>query len=132
GAPPYRWALRSGALPPGLSVNPNGTTVDGTYATPGTFNFTLIVSDATGATLIVPVKHTVMVSRATFAGNFPTLRQGLAYDFQIVITGGLPPFQFQPQYFDGLQVDSNGRVTGIVAALPGGTTLGFSDATGAT
>ena len=34
GAPPYKWSLQSGALPPGLSLNVNGTTVDGTFTTP--------------------------------------------------------------------------------------------------
>ena len=131
GAPPYKWSLQAGALPPGLSLDPNGTTVDGTYATPGTFNFTLLVTDATGATLTVPVKQAVIVSPAKFAGNFPTLRQGLAYDFQIVVTGGLPPFHFQTAVLCGLSVDSSGRATGT--AYPSGSaSLIFTDATGAT
>jgi uncharacterized protein (TIGR03437 family) len=131
GAPPYKWSLQSGALPPGLSLDPNGTTVDGSYTTPGTFNFTLLVTDSTGATLFVPVTLPVIVSPPKFAGNFPTLRQGLAYDFQIVVTGGLPPFHFQTTNLYGLSVDSTGRATGI-ASPSGPTSLIFTDATGAT
>jgi uncharacterized protein (TIGR03437 family) len=131
GAPPYKWSLQSGALPPGLSLNVNGTTVDGTFTTPGTYNFTLLVTDSTGAKLSVPVTMPVIVSAPRFAGNFPTLRQGLAYDFQIVITGGLPPFHYQTNTLYGLSVDSTGKAIGIANAS-GPTSLIFTDATGAT
>ncbi len=130
GAPPYVWSLQSGLLPPGLTLNPNGFVVDGTYTTPGTYNFTLLVTDSTKANLSVPVKLAVIVSPAALAGNFPTLRSGLPYDFQIAITGGLPPFTFQTTSVDGLQIDPTGKATGT-AEPSGSQSLIFLDATGA-
>lgn len=45
GVPPYSWALNSGTLAPGLSVQPAGT-ITGTPTTAGTFTFTVRVVDS--------------------------------------------------------------------------------------
>jgi hypothetical protein len=133
GGAPYQWAVQSGALPPGLALNSNGT-VNGLYTTPGTFSFTLIVTDATGVTLTIPVQQQVIVSSPILAGNLPTLRQGLEYLFPIVITGGLPPFHFLIDTLGILQVDSTGIVSISGPQLvPGGESevpLVFSDGRG--
>ena len=44
GNPPYTWALLSGSLPPGLTLNGNGT-VAGTLLATGDFHFTVTVTD---------------------------------------------------------------------------------------
>jgi hypothetical protein len=46
-APPFAWSLAGGALPPGLTLVPNGQ-LDGTPTTTGTFTFTVKVTDANG------------------------------------------------------------------------------------
>ncbi|HEY1496979.1 MAG TPA: putative Ig domain-containing protein [Candidatus Solibacter sp.] len=48
GTSPYSFALGGGTLPDGLSFNSNGT-VSGTPKTPGTFSFSVDVTDSTGA-----------------------------------------------------------------------------------
>lgn len=48
-APPFTWALAGGALPPGLSLFPNGQ-IYGMPTTTGTSTFTLKVTDPTGQT----------------------------------------------------------------------------------
>jgi hypothetical protein len=45
---PFTWTILSGALPPGLTLNPAGT-ISGTPTTLGTFGFTYSATDATSA-----------------------------------------------------------------------------------
>ena len=54
GAGPYRFALTSGALPPGLAINSSGA-IGGTIATSaaGSYPFGVTITDATGATALV-------------------------------------------------------------------------------
>lgn len=48
GMPPYRWSLVAGQLPPGLSLTTSPGRITGTPTTPGTFTFTLRVTDEGG------------------------------------------------------------------------------------
>jgi hypothetical protein len=48
GTAPYTFALTSGALPPGLTLNPATGTVAGVPTAQGVFNFTLAATDANG------------------------------------------------------------------------------------
>jgi hypothetical protein len=48
GVPPYRWSLIAGQLPPGLSLTTSPGRITGTPTTPGTFTFTLRVTDTQG------------------------------------------------------------------------------------
>jgi large repetitive protein len=51
GTPPYTFTVSSGALPPGLNLNPTSATtavISGTPTTAGTFNFTITATDANG------------------------------------------------------------------------------------
>ncbi len=49
GTPPYSWALVSGSLPPGLNLSPAGV-ISGTPDSPGSFAFTVQVTDSTAPT----------------------------------------------------------------------------------
>ena len=46
GVPPYAWSITAGALPGGLTLNPGTGAITGTPTTPGTFNFTVKVTDS--------------------------------------------------------------------------------------
>lgn len=46
GTSPYTWALVSGSLPGGLSLNSSSGAITGTPTTTGTFNFTVEVTDS--------------------------------------------------------------------------------------
>jgi hypothetical protein len=48
-APPLTWALETGSLPPGLTLGTDGA-ITGTPTATGTFDFTLVVTDADGLT----------------------------------------------------------------------------------
>lgn len=49
GVPGYTWSLRSGQLPPGLSLTASPGRVTGTPTTAGTFSFLIRVTDTRGA-----------------------------------------------------------------------------------
>lgn len=49
GVPDYTWTLRSGALPPGLSLSPSPGRITGTPTSAGTFTFVVRVTDSAGA-----------------------------------------------------------------------------------
>jgi PKD repeat protein len=67
GAPPYTWAVVSGALPTGLSVV--GNNLEGTPTPAGTFTFTLQVSDTQSTPYTAAHTYTVSI----FAANQPTV-----------------------------------------------------------
>jgi hypothetical protein len=48
GTPPYTFSVLSGALPPGLMLNPATGLVSGTPMSSGTFHLTLAATDANG------------------------------------------------------------------------------------
>jgi|SRR5271165_2533393 len=58
GVPPYTFADTGKALPPGLTLNADGT-ITGTPTTAGTFADAIDVTDAAGATAAVKTKFTV-------------------------------------------------------------------------
>ena len=46
GTPPYRWSLSSGSLPPGLALGSTTGVINGIPTTPGSFSFTMRVTDS--------------------------------------------------------------------------------------
>jgi hypothetical protein len=46
GSSPYHFSVSSGALPPGVSLNPTTGTLSGTPTTPGTYSFEVMVTDS--------------------------------------------------------------------------------------
>lgn len=59
GSSPYTWAIISGALPDGLSLNNSTGEISGTPTTEGDFSFTVEVTDAAGETAATPYEITV-------------------------------------------------------------------------
>lgn len=76
GRPPYRWAVREGALPAGLVLSDKGV-ISGRPLQSGASNFTLEVQDAAGATarqaLTIEVSDT-QGDEAAASGHQPTAR----------------------------------------------------------
>jgi hypothetical protein len=68
GNPPYTWSLASGALPPGLALNGNGT-ISGTPTTPGTFSFNAHVGDAASQVATSTLVTIQVESAPPLAGN---------------------------------------------------------------
>lgn len=76
GVPPYTYSLLSGALPPGLSLNPSTGAITGTPTTTGSGNFTVRATDSTGNTGSRP--YTVGVSNVV-SSNVSMILTGKSY-----------------------------------------------------
>jgi hypothetical protein len=61
GTPPYSWAIISGSLPPGLTLNSSTGVISGTPTQSGFFSFGVQVTDATSATATANLSITVAV-----------------------------------------------------------------------
>src|SRR6185436_13822740 len=55
GTAPYTFALNSGSLPNGLSLNPTTGLISGTPTAAGPFSFTVKVTDSTGGTAAIAI-----------------------------------------------------------------------------
>jgi hypothetical protein len=58
GVPPYMWTIASGALPPGLTISPEGE-ISGTPTTAGVYDFILQVQDSSMAVRRLSVRMTL-------------------------------------------------------------------------
>ena len=97
GTAPYTWAVTSGSLPAGLTLN-NGGTISGSPTAPGTSNFNVMVTDSAS-----PTPHTATGSLTitingmltiTSTGSLSTAGEaGAAYvSTALTETGGVGPF----------------------------------------
>jgi len=62
GTAPYMWALKTGQLPPGLSLSTGGV-VSGTPTKAGTYTFTLAVADSSSPANTGSASYTVKVAK---------------------------------------------------------------------
>ena len=92
GAPPYKWSIVGGALPGGLSVDSSGAAITGTPSVSGTFNFTVRVTDATGA--MSAAKQSIVINPAGIGDTLwlPSGDVGVTYTHQLAgtISTGYP------------------------------------------
>jgi len=113
GFPPYTWALTTGTLPLGLTLDPATGIISGTTTASGTFNFVVTATDSA-----TPVANTVTKSLSltiadTLTGlkitttALPAATKGIAYSAALAATGGVLPYTW--------------AITG--GALPTGLTL---------
>jgi hypothetical protein len=96
GVTPYSWAVVSGSLPAGLSLNSSTGEISGTPTTGGTSNFTVEVtdSDAPPSTdqqaLSIYIPDDLVVTTASLADG----QIGVAYSQTLAATGGVTPYSW--------------------------------------
>ena len=93
GAPPYTWALTSGALPAGLTLNAAGA-ITGTPTAAGPFQFTATVTDSAAATASQQFTLSVGGGLAISTTTLPGGTVGASYSQTLTATGGVPPYVF--------------------------------------
>jgi Fibronectin type III domain/Putative Ig domain len=115
---PYTWSVTNGALPAGLTINANTGTVSGTPAASGTFSFTLVATDALGATAtqseMVDIAATPAVDVSPIQGG----EVNVTYSATPTASGGTGPFTWTVTNGSlpaGLAIDPT---TGTISGTP--------------
>jgi hypothetical protein len=119
GTPPYTFAVTSGALPAGLTLNTNTGLISGTPGSEGTYPFTITVTDSFGCGgianyVIVVACPSITISPATLpSGSF-----GTPYNQIITASGGTVPYTFSASGTlpPGITMNSSGVISGTPTA----------------
>ncbi len=120
GVAPYTWALASGTLPAGLSLDASSGEIYGQPTAAGTATFTVRVTDAATA---IPTVSTAPLSLVTtpaaalaVSTTVPVARQGQSYSASLAATGGTSPYTWaitSGALPAGLSLQSDGDVSGM-------------------
>jgi hypothetical protein len=119
GYPPIQFALTSGSLPPGVTLDKTQT-LQGTPSAPGKYTFTIQASDTKTPTLTASQAFTLTIDNNLVLPNttLPGAVQNVAYLEQIQPAGGTPPYHFaigpNSSLPPGLSLDAaTGKVSGV-------------------
>jgi hypothetical protein len=135
GVPPLTFSISSGALPPGLQLNPNSGAIVGTPTAPSTpgapsqlYNFSVQVTDFNGAQAVTPLALTITVAAPpvlSATGALPEGFLGGVYAGSIAATGGVSPLTFgvtSGVLPPGLSLSTNGgQISGVPVTAQGAT-----------
>ncbi len=138
GDPPFTWVIKSGSLPPGLTLQPGGG-ITGTPTGPGVNPLVFQVTDsdktvATSSNLAINLTLTVSTT------SLPQANQNQPYSTTLQATGGVPPYTWSGP--DGgwpplLPLSLNAS-TGVISGTPnipgpfGALVFSVKDSAGAT
>jgi len=123
GYPPIQFALTSGSLPPGVTLDKTQA-LQGTPSAPGKYAFTIQASDTKTPTLTASQAFTLTIqNNLVFTGN--NLPQGIvnfSYSQPVPVAGGTLPYHFSilPQSVlpAGLSLDGS---SGLISGKPSAT-----------
>ena len=94
GSPPYVFTLYAGSLPNGLSLSSTSGTVSGTPTTAGPINYTIELTDTTGATATATTTGTMAAVIALTATPSTYTGVGAVYSQVNTVSGGKAPFTY--------------------------------------
>ncbi len=125
GVGPFTWSVSSGSLPTGLSLGAsttNSVTITGTPSTQGPFNFTIKVTDSSGAfgtqSLSITINAPLPLKVSTT--SLPDGVLNAAYPATTLqATGGVPPFSWtltSGSLPTGLALATSGAISGTPTA----------------
>ena len=124
GITPYTWAVTTGTLPAGLTLDPSTGVISGTPTTAGASSFTVMVTDSTTGT---PQTDTQGLSITVVAAGTPVSittkhlprgHVGHAYSATLAATGGATPYTWAVTSGTlpaGLTLDPS---TGVISGTP--------------
>jgi subtilisin-like proprotein convertase family protein len=122
GAAPSTFAVTTGSLPTGLTLDANTGQISGTPTAAGTFNFDITATDANGCTGVTSYSITMNCPAITVnPATLPNGTIGVLYDQTVSGSGGTAPYTFavtNGSLPNGLTLDSNtGQITGTPTVL---------------
>ena len=95
GTGPYLWTTTTGTLPGGLTLDPSNGTLSGTPAGPGTFSFTVTVTDSVAHQASQQFSLTIVAGLVIVtAPQLPAASVGGPYSETLSAAGGVPPFRW--------------------------------------
>lgn len=119
GQAPYSWSIFAGALPTGLSINGSTGDITGTPTVPGTYNFTVRVTDAQ-LSREDSVQQIIVAAFPALSGTATDASNGVAYSFTYTRTGGHLPLAYDISAGalpTGLSINAaTGAITGTPSA----------------
>ena len=92
GKAPYRWAVSSGALPPGLALATVTGLISGNPSASGNFSFTIDVTDADSHTSRKGLSITVTPAPLSIGSASFDAPKGIPFSYQPAAAGGTPPY----------------------------------------
>lgn len=123
------WAVTSGLLPTGLSLNPATGQISGTPTTGGTYSFTLQASDTSVPPLTGQKQLNISIKQPVFilTNSIPDAVKGSAYSATLTATNGTLPYTWSISAPSELAALSNlglllDPVTGVISGTPTATT----------
>jgi hypothetical protein len=124
GSGTYSWSRTAGALPGGLTLNPNGTITGAPTAT-GNFNFTVTVTDSANRTAQKALSISVTAPALSVAtDSLPNAVVGTAYSQTLQATGGTGGYTWARTAGSlpaNLTLNPNGTISGTPTAAGAST-----------
>jgi hypothetical protein len=124
GSGTYSWSRTAGALPGGLTLNPNGTITGAPTAT-GNFNFTVTVTDSANRTAQKALSISVTAPALSVAtDSLPNAVVGTAYSQTLQATGGTGGYTWARTAGSlpaNLTLNANGTISGTPTAAGAST-----------
>ena len=138
GNPPFTWAIKSGSLPPGLSLQPGGG-ITGTPTGPGNNPIVFEVTDSDG-TKATSSNLSINLTLTVATTSLPGANQNSPYSTTLQATGGTPPYTWSGPIggWPGLLPLTLNSSTGVISGTPnipgpfGALVFTVTDSAGAT
>jgi hypothetical protein len=121
GAPPYVWSIVSGSLPGSLTLNAAAGVISGLAPAPGSYNFTVRITDSIGqsATALLWLSVAAPLVSVQTAPNLPAVVAGNSYSQYLSANGGTAPYTWtllSGALPTGLTLSPNGLLSGTPTA----------------
>jgi hypothetical protein len=127
GTAPYHFAVSSGTLPAGTSLNTGTGVISGTPTTAGTSQFAISVTDSSSPAQTATHQYSVVIAPGPLAISTPSLPNGttgVKYASTLAASGGTAPYSWAISAGSlpaGLTLDAAGNITGTPTATSAST-----------